>query len=589
MTATAAASAISSLDNLTSIAITDAVITIMKVAYDADPDKFNTDQALTDAAGKVTTVLRTTNHKLASHVLTIVKADLKKTPVDFSTHIITTDGPGRQLVIEATGVDPNTTATPTSPSADAKSAQTPDATADKVVPFPSAAHPEAAAPVAPTEPPTKDGPTSTDAKPAETADDKPEEIPPLPALVPSGLADMGLNQALVTPLNSLLEQVTGGKVKDIGAVLAALKTAEDTATEAVHKYNRMRLRVGGPAVLKLPTQKQNGTDIPNGKVVMKSGQDIFGIKHPLLDLEVPTFVWDFPHPKVPEKRFYLWNVRTLSVILRALAKGKNYWLVGHSGCGKTTLQAQVAARLGWPAEFINLDGHMLRSDLVGTKSLVSTEKGVVTDFLEGVLVRALENGYLTTFDEFSLGDPDLMYVIQRVLEGRGLNLLEDGGRHIAPNQFYRNAAACNTIGQGAQDALYQGTKAQSIATLDRMTNWIQVEYLNAQQEFRLIMENVKTADQAFVQMLCTFAHDARSAFMKGEISQAVSPRTTIEIAEFATDYWNPAKPAESINFAFTYVLWNRCNPTDHTTLKRLYDLRFNGAAPQGQGGQTTSP
>ena len=106
---------------------------------------------------------------------------------------------------------------------------------------------------------------------------------------------------------------------------------------------------------------------------------------------------------------------------------------GYHGTGKSTHIEQVAARLNWPCIRVNLDSHISRIDLIGKDAIVLKDGKQITEFREGILPWALQHACALVFDEYDAGRPDVMFVIQRVLEVEGKLTLLDQNRVIRPH------------------------------------------------------------------------------------------------------------------------------------------------------------
>ena len=199
----------------------------------------------------------------------------------------------------------------------------------------------------------------------------------------------------------------------------------------------------------------------------------------MFNFRVPVWHWEDEPDEVPVlDPNYIFRPMDLFKTLMTIVTDQRMWLKGHTGTGKTTLVEQVAARLRWPVLRINFDSEITRLDLIG-RDVLRTENGqTVSMFADGLLPKGLAGPYILLLDEFDRIRPDIAYVMQRALEGNGLTVVEDGGRHIVPHQWTRTIATANTAGQGDDTGLYPGARPQSAALLDRFTSWADIDYLS---------------------------------------------------------------------------------------------------------------
>jgi cobaltochelatase CobS len=166
-----------------------------------------------------------------------------------------------------------------------------------------------------------------------------------------------------------------------------------------------------------------------------SVREVFGIDS---DLRVPAFAERDDH--VPEiDAAYRFNPDVTLAILAGFSRNRRVMVQGLHGTGKSTHIEQVAARLNWPCVRVNLDGHISRLDLVGKDAIVLREGLQVTEFQEGIVPWALQRPVALLFDEYDAGRPDVMFVIQRILERDGKFTLLDQNRVIQPHP----ASACS--------------------------------------------------------------------------------------------------------------------------------------------------
>ena len=331
-------------------------------------------------------------------------------------------------------------------------------------------------------------------------------------------------------VDALLQQATGGKVKDINVLIKAQGQVSDLEAELE------KLRTAAMT----PTFQSTGTDtVAEGdltyEVVMRKASEIFldprGKKTKKLDFDIPTLVWKnsngdvVRHPQCPmPDETYQFRMYMLIKFLSAIKFGHNPWLHGHTGTGKTTFIEQVASRVGFPVERLNLDSSLERADVVGGKEIEVENGAPVTTYVEGILPRAMAKPLWFICDEIDAGRADMLFVLQRALEGKGLTVTEDAGRVVQQHELFRFVATANSRGQGDEFGFYAGVRPMNIAMLDRFTMFIEVPYLDKDDEMRLLAKAYPSMTETERSEFCEFAQKVRSSFMNGEISKTLSPR-----------------------------------------------------------------
>ena len=264
-----------------------------------------------------------------------------------------------------------------------------------------------------------------------------------------------------------------------------------------------------------------------------SARKVFGVD---FDMEVPAFSKKSEH--VPEiDKAYIFDDQTTQAICAGFAYNRRVMVQGYHGTGKSTHIEQVAARLNWPLVRINLDSHVSRIDLVGKDAIVLKDGKQITEFREGLLPWALQNPVALTFDEYDAGRPDVMFVIQRVLEAQGRLTLLDQNKVITPHKAFRLFATTNTVGLGDTTGMYHGTQQINQGQMDRWSLVTQLNYLSHAEEEAIVLAKSPSYDnEAGKKILASMVRVAdmtRSAFMGGDISTVMSPRTVMNWAENA--------------------------------------------------------
>ncbi|MEC7209224.1 MAG: cobaltochelatase subunit CobS [Pseudomonadota bacterium] len=319
-------------------------------------------------------------------------------------------------------------------------------------------------------------------------------------------------------------------------------------------------------------QPQSGPmpDLPDTTV---SVREIFGFE---TDLEVPAFAERNEY--VPDyDADYLFDKNTTLALLAGFAHNRRVMVQGYHGTGKSTHIEQVAARLNWPCVRVNLDSHVSRIDLVGKDAIVLREGKQVTEFQEGILPWALQNPVALVFDEYDAGRPDVMFVIQRVLEVSGKLTLLDQNKVIRPHAGFRLFATTNTIGLGDTSGLYHGTQQINQGQMDRWNIVSTLNYLPHDRETDIVHAKAVGYDGAEgrdkIAAMVRVADLTRASFINGDISTVMSPRTVLTWAENATIF-------DDIGFAFQVTFLNKCDELERPTVAEFYQRCLGEDLPQ---------
>ncbi|WP_313614521.1 cobaltochelatase subunit CobS [Agrobacterium sp.] len=308
-------------------------------------------------------------------------------------------------------------------------------------------------------------------------------------------------------------------------------------------------------------------DISNLPDTTVSVREVFGID---TDLVVPAYSQGDAY--VPDlDPDYLFDRDTTLAILAGFAHNRRVMVSGFHGTGKSTHIEQVAARLNWPCVRVNLDSHVSRIDLVGKDAIVLKDGKQVTEFKDGILPWAYQHNVALVFDEYDAGRPDVMFVIQRVLESSGRLTLLDQSRVIRPHPAFRIFATANTVGLGDTTGLYHGTQQINQAQMDRWSVVTTLNYLPHDKEVDIVVAKVKKLNTAqgreIASKMVRLADLTRSSFINGDLSTVMSPRTVITWAENAEIFGDVA-------FAFRVTFLNKCDELERTLVAELYQRAF---------------
>jgi cobaltochelatase CobS len=308
---------------------------------------------------------------------------------------------------------------------------------------------------------------------------------------------------------------------------------------------------------------------------MVSVRELFGID---VDMECPAF--SIADERVPDTDdSYVFDPDTTLAILAGFAHNRRVMVQGYHGTGKSTHIEQVAARLKWPCIRINLDAHISRIDLIGRDAIVLRDGQQVTEFREGLLPWALQTPTALVFDEYDAGRPDVMFVIQRVLETEGKLTLLDQNRVIRPNPYFRLFATANTVGLGDTSGLYHGTQAINQGQMDRWNIVVGLNYLPAQVESEIVLAKASGTDAATVANMVKVAEMTRQGFINGDISTVMSPRTVITWAQNTAIFKN-------VGFAFRLSFLNKCDDAERALVAEYYQRVFGQDLPESVVGKT---
>ena len=294
--------------------------------------------------------------------------------------------------------------------------------------------------------------------------------------------------------------------------------------------------------------------------------EVFGIKK---KIAVPHF--SQKTDLVPEIDYgYVFDEVTTTSIVMGFKYNKRVLVQGLHGTGKSSHIEQIAARLNWPCVRINLDGHISRFDLLGKDAIVIKDQKQVTTFKQGLLPWSIENPVALVFDEYDAGRPDVMFVIQRLLESDGKLTLLDQNRVLKPNPYFRIFGTCNTLGSGDESGLYYGTQNLNQGQLDRWNVFTTLNFLQPETEEKIIENKFKKVSKKKkdeIKSIVKLANLIRNAFKMSDLSIIMSPRTSIIWAQ-NVDIFN------DIDTAFKLTFFNRCDENDKKIINEFYQRCF---------------
>ncbi len=301
--------------------------------------------------------------------------------------------------------------------------------------------------------------------------------------------------------------------------------------------------------------------------IQVSVRQTFGIDS---DMEVPAYSQAEEHvPNIDEA--YRFDRDTTLAILAGFAHNRRVMIQGYHGTGKSTHIEQVAARLNWPCIRVNLDSHISRIDLIGKDAIVLQDGKQITEFREGLLPWALQHPVALVFDEYDAGRPDVMFVIQRLLEVEGKLTLLDQNRVIRPHEAFRLFSTANTVGLGDTTGLYHGTQQINQGQMDRWNIVATLNYLPHDEEVAIVLAKTPAYDTAegrkTIAAMVALAELTRSGFINGDLSTVMSPRTVITWAENAEIF-------KDIGYAFRVTFVNKCDEVERSVVAEYYQRCF---------------
>ena len=281
---------------------------------------------------------------------------------------------------------------------------------------------------------------------------------------------------------------------------------------------------------------------------------------------------------VPEiDKNYKFDRDTTLAIISGFAFNKRVLVQGYHGTGKSTHIEQIAARLNWPCIEVNLDSHISRIDLIGKDAIILKDGKQVTEFKEGILPWSIQNPVALVFDEYDAGRPDVMFVIQRVLEAEGNFTLLDKNKVIKQNSYFRLFATSNTIGLGDTSGLYHGTQQINQGQMDRWNIVTTLNYLSLEKEMEIILAKNKNFNNAKgkekISNMIKVASLTRKGFISGDISTVMSPRTVLHWAENSEIF-------KDTGYAFRVTFLNKCDDLEKNIIAEYYQRCFGDELPE---------
>ena len=406
--------------------------------------------------------------------------------------------------------------------------------------------------------PTKSKPSPQYVSLAPTFDeDEDEDDAPAPTPLPV------FNPALVTAANNVISVATEGAFNDLEDMIAHRLRQDERIIE---------LEKAASAAPVVQPVVSDGT-IPNGRPKRRNAQSVFDLTDPLLDFEIDCWEWDDTNPLVPVlDPDYVFDVGVLADLLWARENNKNAWLVGHTGTGKTTLVEQIMARTRSMFERVNFDSAITRVDFIGKVDVRVVNGASETYFKEGILPRAMRMPVTLLLDEADAIRGDIAYVLQPVLEGRPLRLLEDAGRMVEPHPQFRIMAAANSGGSGDSSGLYSAAvKVQSRAAMNRYNVFVRVNYMEAPEEMALVRKHVPDLSDAASDIMLAFLTNYRKGFADGEITTPISPRNMLTLGSYVAAFEPRIGFSSALERGLDTVIFQSIDDNDAPVVRGIAD------------------
>ena len=292
-----------------------------------------------------------------------------------------------------------------------------------------------------------------------------------------------------------------------------------------------------------------------------------------IDIDLKVMAFKEPNEYVPSiDESYKFDKNTTLAILAGFSHNRRVMIQGYHGSGKSTHIEQVAARLNWPCIRVNLDSHISRIDLLGKDAITLKDGKQITEFKEGILPWALQTPTALVCDEYDAGRPDVMFVIQRILEVEGKLTLLDQNKVISPHSGFRLFATANTVGLGDTSGLYHGTQQINQGQMDRWHIVSTLNYLDPELELKVVLSKVPSLDNKegleVAKNMISVANLSRQGFANGDISTLMSPRTVISWAENFQIF-------SDLNKSFEITFLNKCDETERVIIAEYYQRCFD--------------
>jgi cobaltochelatase CobS len=386
-----------------------------------------------------------------------------------------------------------------------------------------------------------------------------------------------IDPTLAPAIDNLLQGATSGEHTSISVLIERAAQVPDLEEEV----KKLQAAASQPRFQSSGESEVDG-DTLTYEVVMRKASDIFldprGRKSKKLEFDIPTLVWkdadgnEVRHPDCPPvDETYQFRMYMLIKYLSAVVMGENVWLHGHTGTGKTTFIEQVASRVGFPVDRLNLDSNLERADVVGGQTIEVENGSPVTKYVEGILPRAMQKPYWFIMDECDAGRADMLFVVQRALEGKGLTITEDAGRTVHQHELFRFVATANSRGQGDEFGFYAGVRPMNIAFLNRFGMFVEVPYLDKDDEVRLLEKAYPSLTDVERSEFAEFARKVRAAFLNGEITQTMSPRNLHAMAKYYLHFKSLMSDKDAKKEAVAVAIIDAAPADNRHTIERLFE------------------
>lgn len=403
------------------------------------------------------------------------------------------------------------------------------------------------------------GDAPADAPEAETAETETAETETANAAPASGGAD---------PARDVIRRLFGslgdGDMAGVERTIRDLIDARDAAAAEAEEAQRRAAASGGhhPA----PGAAVSGPVQPVGTVTLgdlmpKAGRAALTDRAAALELTT----YDGQAQPDPD---YAPDPAALEALAACDVRGRNVWLYGPAGTGKSSLPEWYAAKLGRPFHRIAFDRSTEAEDLIGAKE---PDGAGGFAWADGALAQAIRQpGAVILLDEPTLARPVVLAMLQTLLDGQRALLARSTGETIQAAPGVLIVAADNTAGTGDDSGQYAGTSAMNRAFLDRMAARVEVGYMPEAAEAEVLARRSGVARPAAKRMVA-FAGGTRKAAASGDMAHGLGLRRLVAWADLVA----LGVPSERA-FGMTCIAGE--NPDDAETVQQMASAYLDHAA-----------
>ena len=297
--------------------------------------------------------------------------------------------------------------------------------------------------------------------------------------------------------------------------------------------------------------------VPEVEIVSQSTLGaVFGIRGKYAATVID--VWNDPAaPKLdPQYRF---EGEHLFSAVTAIKRGRNVWLAGPAGTGKTEFVKNLCAGLGRAFVRVSFDSGAERYEFIGGERV----KNGTTVYQRGIVLRGFTRpGAVILLDEVSFARPEYLSALHAPLEPEGVVTVPETGEVIAKAPGVVFFAADNSNGRGDYTGMYVGIREQNVAFVNRFARTIDFTYLDAASEAKVVAARAGCHPQ-LAALLVQFMTVCRQAGESAQLDHVPTLREVFYLAEALTDGMTP-------RHAFEQCMVNRASPESREVLQQLW-------------------